>query len=159
MNDSILILYGTVTGNVEICANKTATHLTAEGFGVVVRDIFDVKVAELQNENTLLVCISTYGEGNRPNTAVPMWETFMHDGQFNLSHLRFSIFSLGDSGYRKFCQCGNDFDAALTRQDAQPLVPLMDGDAEYEKPCAGWIESLVTALKSQKTSSALCATT
>jgi sulfite reductase alpha subunit-like flavoprotein len=159
MNDSILILYGTVTGNAEICANKAAKRLNVEGFNAVVKDIFDVPAHQLQNESTLLICISTYGEGDPPDTAVPLWESLVRDGQFDLSHLRFSVFGLGDSGYHKFCQCGKDFDAALTRQGAKQLAPRMDSDVEYEKPCAAWIESVVAGLKSQKTSPAFYATT
>jgi sulfite reductase (NADPH) flavoprotein alpha-component len=153
MNDSILILYGTVTGNAEICANRAAKRLNAEGFNTVVRDIFDVQAHQLQNEKVPLICISTYGEGDPPDSAVPLWETLVRDGQFDLSHLRFSVFALGDLGYKKFCQCGREFDAALTRQGARQLAPRADSDVEYEKPCVAWVESVVAGMKSRFTHS------
>jgi sulfite reductase (NADPH) flavoprotein alpha-component len=158
MNGRILILYGTVTGNAEICANKAAQWLNTEGFNAVVKDMFDVAAEALQNETTLLICVSTYGEGDPPDTGVPLWESLVRDGKFDLSHLRFSVLGLGDSGYKKFCQCGKDFDAALERQGALRLAPRVDSDVEYEKPCAVWIESLVAALKAANAPASLCAT-
>ena len=159
MNQRILILYGTVTGNAEICADKAAGRLNEEGFTAEVKDIFDVQPQEVQNETTLLICISTYGEGDPPDTGVPMWEGLVRDGNFDLSRLRFSVLGLGDSGYEKFCQCGKDFDAALERQGAQRIAARVDADVDYKEPCAAWIESVVTALKAaqSKTSTAACA--
>jgi sulfite reductase (NADPH) flavoprotein alpha-component len=84
-----------------------------------------------------------------------LWEALVRDGQFDLSHLSFSVLALGDSGYKKFCQCGKDFDAALSRQGACQLAARVDSDTEYEKPCTAWIESVVAVLKTKILSPAL----
>lgn len=148
ISNSILILYGTVTGNAEICANQAAQRLNAEGFTTVVKDMFDVPASELLREQLLLICVSTYGEGDPPDTAVPLWESLVRGCQLDLSSLRYSVLALGDSSYKKFCQCGKDFDTALARQGAHRLAPRMDVDVRYEEPCTAWINSVVTALKS-----------
>lgn len=147
MNKPILVLYGTVTGNAEICANKAAERLNTAGFNAVVRDIFEMPSHELQNENTLLLCVSTFGEGEPPDTARPMWKALVRDGFFDLSGLRFSVLALGDSSYKEFCQCGKDFDAALERCGAYRLASRVDADVEYEEPCADRIATVIAALR------------
>lgn len=161
MNQRILILYGTVTGNAEICANQAAERLKEAGCPAEVKDIFDVQPHEVQKETTLLICISTYGEGDPPDAGVPMWEGLVRDGNYDLCGLRFSVLGLGDSGYEKFCQCGKDFDAALERQGAQRIATRVDADVDYKEPCAAWIESVVTGLKAAqlKTLTAACVAT
>lgn len=148
MNHHILILYGTVTGNAELCANNAAQRLSAAGFPAEVKDIFDVQARGLADERIVLICISTCGEGDPPDTGVPMWEALVRDGNFDLSRLRFSVLGLGDASYKKFCQCGKDFDAALERQGAQRLAPRADADVDFEETCTAWAESVVAALKS-----------
>jgi sulfite reductase (NADPH) flavoprotein alpha-component len=148
INNSLLVLYGTETGNAEICANQAAQRLNAEGFSAAVKDMFDVPAAELQREQLVLICVSTHGEGDPPDAAVPLWESLVRGCQLDLSHLRYSVLALGDSSYKKFCQCGKDFDTALARQGAQRIAPRVDVDVHFEEPCAAWIEAVVTALKS-----------
>ncbi|MCW5559395.1 MAG: flavodoxin domain-containing protein, partial [Verrucomicrobiae bacterium] len=79
MPNRILILYGTVTGNAEICANRAAQKLGAEGFACEVKDIFDVPADQLAQEEALLLCISTYGEGDPPDPAASLWEALVRD--------------------------------------------------------------------------------
>jgi len=147
MNQPILILYGTVTGNAERCAHNAATRLQAEGLAAMVRDMQDVSVEELQRARNLLVCVSTTGEGNPPDGAEELWKSLMHGRATDLSHLRYSVLALGDSSYQNFCQCGRDFDAALARQGAQRLARRVDADVPYKEHYALWIESVTTALK------------
>jgi sulfite reductase (NADPH) flavoprotein alpha-component len=145
MNSRILILYATVTGNAEILANRTADRLRAEGFACEVKDIFDVQPQELAAERTLLLCISTYGEGDPPDPAAPMWEALVRDGSVRLPGLRFSVLALGDRSYTRFCQCGIDFDTALEKLGGQRIAPRVDCDVDYD---AEWMKSLVPSLKS-----------
>jgi sulfite reductase alpha subunit-like flavoprotein len=147
MNDSILILFGTASGNSEICANSAAKRLGEEGFDLVVKDIREVEADELQNESTLLICISTQGDGAPPQAALRMWRALMYGEEFDLSGLRYAVLGLGDASYKKFCQCGKDFDAALERRGAERIAPRGDCDVEFVEPCTEWIESVVSALK------------
>lgn len=160
MNNSILILYGTVTGNAELCARQAASRLDEMGFQTVVKDVLDVEAQQLENERTLLVRVSTHGDGNPPDSAAPPWEALARGGSFDFSKLRFSVLALGDSSYKLSCQCGKDFDAVLERQDARRLAPRVDCDVEWAAPGAAWIESVVTALTSQavRSENPLCAT-
>jgi len=159
MNDSVLILCGTVTGTAELCARQAATRLNKIGFPTEVKDMLDVEAEQLEHEHTLLVCVSTHGEGAPPNAAMPLWKELTRDGRFDLSRLRFSVLALGDSSYKLFCQCGKDFDNAPERQCAQRLAPRVDCDVDWAAPCAEWIESVVTSLTSQSVcpENSLCA--
>lgn len=146
MTNRILILYGTVTGNAEVCANKASVRLNAEGFTTEIKDIIEVDARQLQEESILLLCVSTHGDGSPPNSAMPLWKKLVRDSELNLSGLRFAVLGLGDSSYSKFCQCGKDFDASLEHQGGERIAPRVDADVEYEGPCAAWIESVVAAL-------------
>lgn len=147
MNDRILVVFGTLTGNAEICADNTVKRLKAEGFAAETKDIFDLQPENLLTERLVLLCISTYGEGDPPDSAVDMWEKVTQKGSYDLSQMSFSILALGDSSYTKFCQCGKDFDAAFERHGATRLAPRVDCDGDYEKPWAKWIETVVSAVK------------
>lgn len=149
MSNRILILYGTVTGNAETCANRAAERLRTEGFACEVKDVFDVPADQLAQEQALLLCISTYGEGDPPDSAASLWEAVVRDGAVCVPNLRFSVLGLGDSSYTRFCQCGIDFDAALERLGGRRLAPRVDCDVEYEPGCAEWIQSVVGALKAE----------
>ena len=70
-SESVLILYGTVTGNSETLAKKLADALRPTGLTARVRDMAHCQPNVLTQANYLLVVASTYGDGEPPDDAAP----------------------------------------------------------------------------------------
>jgi uncharacterized iron-regulated membrane protein/flavodoxin len=144
--DSVLILYGTVTGNAETLANKLATRLQRAGRATQVRDMAYCQAKVLTQANCVLLVISTYGDGEPPDDALSFWRAVVHGNALDLRGVKFSVLALGNTTYDHFCKCGRDFDAALERHGAHRFFPRVDCDAGYETPAKYWIEGVLANL-------------
>ena len=150
--DSVLILYGTVTGNAELLANKLSATLSHAGVTARVRDIAHCQPNVLTQSNCVLVVISTYGDGEPPDDAATFWETVVQGNSLDLRGVRFSVLALGNTTYDHFCKCGRDFDAALERQGGIRIHPRVDCDVDYEAPAKHWLDGVLAHLeKSERT--------
>jgi sulfite reductase (NADPH) flavoprotein alpha-component len=148
--DSVLILYGTVTGNAEALANKLAAVLRRGGITAQVRDMADCRPNLLNDANCLLIVTSTYGNGEPPDDAAPFWEAVVHGNGLNLHGVKFSVLALGNTTYDHFCKCGRDFDAALARHGATRFYPRVDCDIDYDAPAARWMTGVVDSIRQNR---------
>ena len=69
----MLILFGTVTGNAESLAQRTAEVIARRGFDVRVKDMAHYTVDALSQESCVVIITSTYGNGEPPDDAAPFW--------------------------------------------------------------------------------------
>lgn len=145
--DSVLILYGTVTGNAETLANKLAASLRRAGFTSCVRNMAHCQPNVLMQANCVLMVISTYGDGEPPDDAAPFWEAVVHGNGLDLSGVKFSVLALGNTTYDHFCKCGRDFDAALERHGGIRIHPRVDCDVDYAAPAKHWLDGVLTHLE------------
>ena len=143
---SVLILYGTVSGNAETLANKTATTLRHAGIVARVRDMAHCQPNVLTQANCVLIVVSTHGDGEPPDDAAPFWETVLHSTSLDLRGLRFSVLALGNATFDHFCKCGRDFDAALERHGARRIYPRIDCDVDYDAPAKLWLDRVLAQL-------------
>jgi uncharacterized iron-regulated membrane protein/flavodoxin len=144
--DSVLILYGTVTGTAESLAYKLAASLRREGFTAQVRDMAQCLPNVLTESNCVLMVVSTYGDGEPPDGAIPFWQAVVHGNELNLSGVRFSILALGNTTFDHFCKCGREFDAALERHGATRIYPRADCDVDYDTPAKHWLQGVLAQL-------------
>ena len=147
--ESVLILYGTVTGNSETLAKKLADALRPTGLTARVRDMAHCQPNVLTQANCLLVVASTYGDGEPPDDAAPFWQAVVHGNGLDLRGVRFSVLALGNTTYDHFCKCGRDFDAALERHGATRFYPRVDCDADYNRSAAAWINGVLVTLQQE----------
>ena len=70
MRTDIAILYATMTGNARECAEKTATTLRNVGFAARVHDLAGYDPRDLLEESTVLLAISTWGDGEPPDDGI-----------------------------------------------------------------------------------------
>lgn len=138
MKSSILVIYGTVTGNAEYCADKTARELREKGHEATTENMADADPVMLKEHETVLIITSTYGDGEPPDGAENFYHAVVKNGGLDLSHVQFSVLALGDTGYDQFCKCGIDFDAALAAQGAQRMHPIVLADTDYDAPFDEW---------------------
>jgi len=151
--ESVLILYGTVTGNSETLAKKLADALPT-GLTAHVRDMAHCQPNVLKQASCVLVVASTYGDGEPPDDAAPFWEALVHGSGLDLSGVKYSVLALGNTTYDHFCKCGRELDAALERHGAVRLFPRVDCDVDYDDPARRWIEGVLANLRQEQNYSA-----
>ncbi|AXM87757.1 assimilatory sulfite reductase (NADPH) flavoprotein subunit [Anoxybacillus ayderensis] len=145
----VTVLYGSQTGNAQKLAEKVGETLKHRGFHVTVSSMLDFKPNELKKINTLLLVVSTYGEGEPPDNALSFYE-FLHSKRApKLDHLRFSVLALGDTSYEHFCKTGKDFDKRLEELGGKRLYERVDCDVDYEEKAAKWLEGVLGELDKQ----------
>jgi sulfite reductase (NADPH) flavoprotein alpha-component len=141
----LTVLYGTESGNSEVLADRAVKAAKKRGFQAVMKNMSEISMAELAKSTKLLVIVSTWGDGEPPETAVSFYKEFMNS-DLALSDVRFSVCGLGDTAYEKFCQIGKDVDAKLESLGATRVSARQDCDVDYEDAYAGWLESALSAL-------------
>ncbi|MEO0510478.1 MAG: assimilatory sulfite reductase (NADPH) flavoprotein subunit [Verrucomicrobiota bacterium] len=143
----LTVLYGTESGNSENLADQTAKAAQKSGFKAKVVNMADLKVAKLAEIQNLLVIISTWGEGDPPETAVDFYESLMGEKAPKLEGTRFSVLGLGDTSYEHFCKMGKDFDTRLEALGGQRVFDRKDCDVDYDDDFAAWQVGALKALE------------
>jgi sulfite reductase (NADPH) flavoprotein alpha-component len=143
----VTVLFGSQTGNSERLAKQVADQLTARGVRFTLLDMLRCTKNHLQEAQFLLLIVSTHGDGDPPERAVPLSELLSGRKAPRLDHLRYSVLALGDSSYEKFCEAGRQFDARLETLGAQRLHPREECDVDFEAPARRWIDAVVGKLE------------
>ena len=141
----LLVLYGTESGNSEILAARTAKLAKAGGFKVKLSNMAEASPDDLVKAGSLLVVVSTWGEGDPPESAEEYHGAFMAGG-LDLSGVRYSVCALGDTSYEHFCKIGKDFDQQLEKLGAERVASRADCDVDFEETYQGWIDEALRAL-------------
>lgn len=144
----LTILYGTESGNCEALADQTVKLAKTRGFKPKLMNMADARVSELAKQQNLLVIVSTWGDGDPPESAETFYNDFMSDAAPKLETTRFSVCALGDTSYEQFCKIGKDFDQRLAVLGGERLTDRMDCDVEYEADFQTWVDRTLTALAS-----------
>ncbi len=149
----ITIAWGSQTGTSEGLAKKFAKAATKAGLQPSIVDLGEFDPASLTTLEHLIIITSTYGDGEAPDNA-QNFHNFLHsDAAPKLENLNYAVLSLGDSSYPDFCQCGIDFDLALQKLGAKPIVARVDLDVEYDDDYASWTSALLGELSSVEVAS------
>lgn len=139
----VTIIYGSQTGHAQGIAAKLANRL---GSAAVAGRIFAADRypnRDIKDERTLLVVISTHGDGDPPDNA-RAWLDFV-DGRRapRLESLRYAVLALGDSSYPRFCHTGRGIDARLAALGAKRLLPIAEADVDFETVSDAWIANVL----------------
>ena len=143
---SLTILYGSQTGNAKGVASAIQAQAKAHGLPVTLTSMADYKPKQLKKESHLLVVVSTYGEGEPPESAVDLFEQLKKGKIGKLEGLKFAVLGLGDSSYEFFCQTGKDFDDFLSKAGAERIHELASLDVDYQDAAKAWGEQAVNAV-------------
>lgn len=143
---SLTILYGSQTGNAKGVASTIQAQAKAHGLPVTLISMADYKPKQLKKESHLLVVVSTYGEGEPPESAVDLFEQLKKGKIGKLEGLKFAVLGLGDSSYEFFCQTGKDFDDFLSKAGAERIHELASLDVDYQDAAKVWGEQAVAAV-------------
>ncbi|WP_421288113.1 assimilatory sulfite reductase (NADPH) flavoprotein subunit [Aeromonas veronii] len=143
---SLTILYGSQTGNAKGVATAIKAQAEARGLPATLASMADYKPKQLKKESHLLVVVSTYGEGEPPESAVDLFEQLKKGKIGKLDGLKFAVLGLGDSSYEFFCQTGKDFDNFLATAGAERIYELASLDVDYQDAAKSWGEQALNAI-------------
>ncbi|MGY3806477.1 assimilatory sulfite reductase (NADPH) flavoprotein subunit [Aeromonas veronii] len=143
---SLTILYGSQTGNAKGVATAIKAQAEARGLPVTLASMADYKPKQLKKESHLLVVVSTYGEGEPPESAVDLFEQLKKGKIGKLDGLKFAVLGLGNSSYEFFCQTGKDFDNFLATAGAERIYELASLDVDYQDAAKAWGEQALNAI-------------
>ena len=138
--DRLTIVYGSQTGNARRLAEQLAERSEAAGVPVRLLRAGAYPQRELAQERTLVLVISTQGEGEPPDDARGLVEFIAGKRAPQLPALRFAVLGLGDSSYPQFCAIGRQLDARLAELGASRFAPLGEADVDIEPVAAPWTE-------------------
>lgn len=146
----LTILYGSQTGNGQALAEELSRNLEADGLHVTLASMSDFKTNSLKKLENLLLIVSTHGEGDPPDNALPFYEFLLGNRAPKLENLNFSVLSLGDSSYEYFCHTGKELDERLLELGAKQICPRVDCDLDYDEEAEDWFTSVSSKLNEQQ---------
>ncbi len=144
----VTVLYGSQTGNSSGLSKKLAKKLEEQGLQVTLSSMGDFKPNGLKKIENLLIVVSTHGEGEPPDNAIPLHEFLNSKRAPKLDGLKYSVLALGDTSYEFFCQTGKDFDQRLQELGGTPIVPRVDCDVDFDEAAAEWMNNVLATLSS-----------
>ena len=115
------IFVGTMYGNSLLVAEEAEAILTAQGHKATVFEDPELSDWLPYQDKYVLVVTSTTGQGDLPDSIVPLFQGIKDTLGFQ-PNLRYGVIALGDSSYVNFCNGGKQFDALLQEQSAQRVV-------------------------------------
>ena len=144
------IFVGTMYGNSLLVAEEAEAILSGLGHKATVYEDPQVNDWESYTGKYVLVVTSTTGQGDLPDSIVPLFQGIKDSLGFQ-PNLRYGVIALGDSSYVNFCNGGKQFDALLQEQSAQRVGEMLLIDAsehpEPESESNPWVENWGTLLK------------
>lgn len=125
----INILVASMTGNALMSAEEIAEYCKSQNINAYIEEIEHTDISILNNKGTFLICSSTYGQGDIPDTAHKFFNELKETSP-DLSHIKYLLFGLGDMTYKEtFAQGGKKFDYLLKSLKAKRIVDPFYHDA------------------------------
>lgn len=146
---AIKVLFGTESGNAELVADDITDTLREAGLDAETVPMEDFDVAELPDNEVVVIVTSTYGEGELPATTAPFQQALLASRP-DLSDLRFAAFGLGDSTYETYNNAIDVLSADLRGLGAQQIGETGRHDAvsgeSFTDVAVGWATSIASHL-------------
>lgn len=149
MNNKLLILYASQTGNAMDVAERLSREAESRGCPAVsVLSMDEFQASALSNEETVIFVVSTTGQGETPDSMKEFWRFLL---QRNLScewlkGMHYAMFGLGDSSYQKYNFVAKKLDKRLLDLGATSIIERGLGDDQhrsgYEGALDPWMSSL-----------------
>ena len=152
---SILIAFGSETGNSEKLARQLATLAAEQGINTTLKNLASLRVRQLAKYQYVLLISSTHGDGDPPEPITGFYTSLMEDAAPRLPDVHYAVLALGDSSYEHFCTTGKQLDERLAALGASRLVFRQDCDVDFAAPARLWMDNVLKALpRSATTTSA-----
>lgn len=145
----LLVCYASQSGNAEQLAHQAAERLQQVDAQLQLLPLGKLTAAQLQNAERVVLIVSTYGEGEPPDSAVSFASGVLGQS-LPLEHLQFLLLALGDRSYLHFCGFARRVETWLTAQGAKAIAPSVYADRLDRASLDSWQQHL-TALGASPT--------
>ena len=112
----ILVLYASLTGNTESMAEAVAEGVKAAGAEPVLKEVMDVRVADLLAYEGFIFGSYTWGDGELPDEFLDFYDDL---DDVDLSGRKAGVFGSGETAYAEFCASVDLLSAKLTERGAE----------------------------------------
>jgi sulfite reductase (NADPH) flavoprotein alpha-component len=153
---SLLIAFGSQSGNAESLAKRLAREAAGRGFAARAAGLDSLQPADLVKDKNVLLITSTWGEGEMPDNAISFWDAINQNGSSpKLDGVQYSVLALGDKNYADtFCLAGKKLDARLAELGATRIIDRVDCDVEFDDLAKKWSANAFTILSGSSAASA-----
>ncbi len=139
----LLVLHASQTGQAEAIAWQTAEALHTAGLAVRLAALGEIDREQLRQAERALFIVSTYGEGDPPDSALPFTRRLMAaPDDADLGGLHIGLLALGDRSYAQYCGFGRELEDWLLRQGAKPLFERIEVDRGDAGAIGRWRQQL-----------------
>ncbi|MBS0960484.1 bifunctional nitrate reductase/sulfite reductase flavoprotein subunit alpha [Acetobacter thailandicus] len=140
---ALTLWWASQTGRAEILATQLSSWLSENGYDVRLAGLEGCSPDDLTG--TALFVVSTFGDGEAPDSAVPFWN-MLQQHNTPLTTLRYAVLALGDSAYASFCGFGRLLDKQLSSLGAFSLLERAECEPDYDDVVETWQPQLLKAL-------------
>ena len=156
---SLLIAFGSQSGNAESLAKRLAREATSRGFAARAAGLDSLQPADFIKDQNVLLITSTWGEGDMPDNAVSFWDGINQNGSSpKLDGVKYSVLALGDKNYGDtFCLAGKKIDERLAELGATRITERVDCDVDFDDLAKKWSSAAFTALTGPSETTAVTA--
>ncbi|BFM08815.1 NADPH cytochrome P450 oxidoreductase family protein [Halioxenophilus aromaticivorans] len=140
----ILIGYASQGGEGQALAEALSGALAHQG-AVQVLPLNAVDETCLVQHKIALFVVSTYGEGEPPDSGLKFSHRWLRSSSEKLSHLHYAVLALGDKTYQHYCGFGVAVDSALANHGGQRMFPATQIDRLSEADLDLWQQRLQQA--------------
>ena len=147
MDDSVLIIFGTETGNAEDVAVDIGNMASKHGLTGIVKDMEDVSLEDLSSSKRLIVSISTWGEGEQPDNAQLLYDEVECSDIESMRGVNYAVLALGDTAFELFCESGKEWDRVLEEKGGTRVNRRIDCATDYYDYVDEWIETTLGMMR------------
>ena len=143
---SLLVLFGSQSGNAEDMASQIGKAASKYGLEAIVKGMDEIQISDLSSHKRIMICCSTWGEGEQPDNAEDLWISANSEGSPSMSGVNFSVLALGDTSYELFCESGKEWDSWLEAKGGYRISDRVDCDVDYEDPAKSWMDETLARM-------------
>ncbi|MGF6090001.1 PepSY domain-containing protein [Pseudomonas sp. 18173] len=136
-----LIGFASQSGFAEQLAWQTAGQLQAAGLSVKVQPLADVSEQDLQDSNNALFVVSTFGDGEAPDSTRG-FERKVLGRTPSLERLNYAVLGLGDRQYQHFCGFAKRLHTWLGEHGGKTLFAPVEVDSGDPYALRHWQQQL-----------------
>lgn len=125
---SIIILYGSQTGNAEEISSYLSREFKCD---TMIMNNYSKNIRELNNFEKIIFICSTTGNGEFPENASSFWKAIKKRDIMKdiIKDVKFTICALGDTNYSNFCESGKKLSKRLKEIGGIEIIPIFLVDA------------------------------
>lgn len=153
---SLLIAFGSQSGNAESLAKRLAREASGRGFAARAAGLDSLQPADFIKDKHVLLITSTWGEGDMPDNAVSFWDSINQNGSSpKLDGVQYCVLALGDKNYGDtFCLAGRKLDERLAELGATRIAARVDCDVDFDDLAKEWSANAFSILGASQSSAA-----